>query len=105
MDFTGTDVAVSHPNPEQEDLPASPVLMVATVDGILRFYTFSHVDKASARLVQPPRPVPAIFSGLLRPGRLCAMGFSMTQDANSWCCQKWEKGLCSACAACKPIAR
>ncbi len=67
MDFTSTSIKIPHTNSEKDDLPASPVLMVATVDGILRFYTLSHVTKASARLVQPPRPVPDISPDLLAP--------------------------------------
>ena len=70
MDFTSTGIVVPHTNPEKEDLPASPVLLVATVDGLLRFYTLSHAEKASARLVQPPRPVPAIAAELLPAGMI-----------------------------------
>lgn len=79
MDFTSTGVAVPHTDPEKDDLPASPVLLVATVDGVLRFYTFSHTDRASGRLVQLPRSVPAIAPELLASGASCLpLSMSMT---------------------------
>ena len=68
MDLTSTGVAVPHTDPEKDDLPASPVLLVATVDGVLRFYTFSHTSRASGRLVQPPRSVPSVGPELLALG-------------------------------------
>ena len=78
MDFTSTQVTVPNTNPEKDDLPASPVLLVATVDGILRFYTFSHTEKASSRLVQPPRPVTDVAPELLAPG-VAAAGHTTAQ--------------------------
>ena len=79
MDFTSTGVAVPHTDPEKDDLPASPVLLVATVDGVLRFYTFSHTDRASGRLVQPPRSVPPTAPELLASGvSFLSLSTSMT---------------------------
>ncbi|KAK9835807.1 hypothetical protein WJX74_008389 [Apatococcus lobatus] len=78
MDFTSTGVDVPHLDPEKDDLQASPVLLVATVDGILRFYTFSHTDKTSGRLVQPPRSITSISPELLASG---TEGTQLLQDA------------------------
>ena len=60
MDLTATGVAVHHPTDAAEpDLPASPVLVVATSDAKLRFFVLSHTTRPLAGLVAPPTPVPA----------------------------------------------
>lgn len=47
------------PDPEKGQLKPSPLLLVATTDGVLRFFTFSHSQKAlSHQIVAPPIPYP-----------------------------------------------
>eukprot|EP00208_Stichococcus_sp_RCC1054_P003183 CAMPEP_0206136190 /NCGR_PEP_ID=MMETSP1473-20131121/1422_1 /ASSEMBLY_ACC=CAM_ASM_001109 /TAXON_ID=1461547 /ORGANISM="Stichococcus sp, Strain RCC1054" /LENGTH=2071 /DNA_ID=CAMNT_0053528535 /DNA_START=130 /DNA_END=6345 /DNA_ORIENTATION=+ len=46
VDYTSTQVAVHHPlDPAEPDLPPSPVLVVATSDAKLHFYTLSHLQR------------------------------------------------------------
>jgi len=59
LDTTSTQVPVPHPlDPEAEDLPPAPVLLVATSDGKLRFYAAGHLRRPMQGVVRPPKPLP-----------------------------------------------
>ena len=60
IDLTSTQVQVPNPNPEKGDLPPSPVLVVATSDGQLRFFTLGCTDATLPPTVHPPTPAPPI---------------------------------------------
>ena len=63
MDTTSTQVPVQHPlDAEAEDMPPAPVLVVATSDGKLRFYTVGHLTRPMEGVVRPPAPLPAVPS-------------------------------------------
>ena len=51
-------VEVLHPNPEKGDVAASPVLIVATSDGVLRFFTLGSTSPHDSCIVQAPKPAP-----------------------------------------------
>jgi hypothetical protein len=72
IDLTCVDVEVDDPNPEKGPLKPSPVLLVATTDGVLRFFTFSSDRAATSEqlasdaweyppLTQPPPPMPGVL--------------------------------------------
>lgn len=56
VDYTSVQVAVHHPlDPAEPDLPPSPVLVVATSDAKLHFYTLSHLKRPPPEgSVRPP---------------------------------------------------
>ena len=53
LDFTSPG-AVPHPNPEKEDLEGAPLLILATSDGVLRFYRFANTAKSVEGVVRTP---------------------------------------------------
>ena len=58
--MTSTQVPVPHPlDAEADDLPPAPVLLVATSDGKLRFYTAGHLRRPMQGVVRPPVPLPS----------------------------------------------
>ena len=61
---------IPHPmNPDAKDLVPTPLLLVATTDGVLRFYCFGHVKKQQV-LTTVPEPVPTqLPSALLDSAR------------------------------------
>jgi hypothetical protein len=74
FDLTSCEVEVWDPDPEKGQLKASPVLLVATSDGVLRFFTFSHSQKAlTQQIVAPPMeyslpaPLPGPLARLVPP--------------------------------------
>lgn len=67
MDFTSTGVEVLPPDPESPPLEASPVLLVATSDEVLRFFTFGHLSKFTKGLVAAPLPLKEIQPRLATP--------------------------------------
>ena len=54
LDFTCLQ-KVHHPNIEKPDLLGAPVLVIATSDGVLRFYSFGNTDKSTEGLLAPAR--------------------------------------------------
>jgi len=79
LDFTAPG-GVPHPNLEREDVAGSPLLAVATSDGVLRFYRFASTEKSLEGVVTPPleliREAPAFATGqegafLRLPGLSC----------------------------------
>ena len=68
VDTTSTQVSVQHPlDAEADDLPPAPVLLVATSDGKLRFYTAGHLKLPMEGIVRPPAPLPPVPSVSRRP--------------------------------------
>lgn len=52
-------VAVPYPlDQEKPDAPAGALLLVATVDGVLRLYRLANFSRADAALAAPPERVP-----------------------------------------------
>lgn len=59
LDYTSSQVVVPHPfDPTAPDLPACPVLFVATSDGVFRTYAFGNLNSMSS-LVHEPETIPA----------------------------------------------
>lgn len=52
--------AVPHPNPEKADVPAAPLLVIATSDAVLRFFRFACTARNSQAIIHPPRPLPRV---------------------------------------------
>ena len=83
VDLTSVQVPVLHPNPEKGNLPPSPVLIVATSDGQLRFFTLGSTAEADAGIVQPRRPVP-------EPAYLQRLSPEVSSAAVWGSCQQWQ---------------
>lgn len=59
VDLTSTQLAVHNPlDTAEPDLPPSPLLVAATSDAKLQFYTLSHLRRPLAGIVSPPTPIP-----------------------------------------------
>ena len=59
LDMTSTQVPVPHPlDAEADDLAPAPMLLAATSDGKLRFYTAGHLRRPMQGVVRPPTPLP-----------------------------------------------
>lgn len=59
VDLSSVNVSVYHPiDPEAADLPPCPILLVATSDGKLRFYTWGHMQRDLAGVVRTAAPLP-----------------------------------------------
>ena len=67
MDLTSVGVAVQSPDPEAPPLPPAPLLLVATSDGALRLFTFSHTGQPTQGVVAPPLPLSAAAPALAQP--------------------------------------
>jgi nuclear pore complex protein Nup214 len=57
VDLTSTRVEVWGPDPEAPPLPPAPLLAVATSDGALRLFTFSHRERPTQGIVAPALPL------------------------------------------------
>jgi len=67
IDLTATGVIVQHPTDETApDLPAQPLLWVATSDGVFRAYTFGSLSQ-SRSCVTEPRDLPPVHMDALNP--------------------------------------
>lgn len=64
MDLTAVGVEVLPPDPEAEPLPPAPLLVVATSDGALRLFTFSHASRPTQGIVNPPLPLQDVHPAL-----------------------------------------
>ncbi len=67
MDFTSVDIEVMPPDPEASALPPSPVLLVATSDSALRFFTFAHMTKSTEGVVAPALPLSDTLPPMVAP--------------------------------------
>ena len=59
MDLTAVGVKVQPPDPEDDPLPPAPLLVVATSDGVLCLFTFSHLSRPTQGIVRQPLPLQA----------------------------------------------
>ena len=57
FDFTYS-VSVPHPNPEKVPLLGAPLLLIATSDGVLRFYRFGSTTKGIQGVITAPKILP-----------------------------------------------
>lgn len=68
VDLTSMQLAVHNPlDPAEPDFPPSPLLVAATSDAKLRFYTLSHLRRPLAGLVAPATPISAGMPPLAAP--------------------------------------
>ena len=96
MDFTSVGVRVEHPDPEENLLPPGPLLLVATSDGALRLFTFSHTGKPTDGIVAPPLPLEYTAPILAEPvARVRLMFFLHAALNSSTLCQ--ATSTASAC--------
>ena len=57
LDLSSVALWVLHPDPEKPLLPPSPLLLVATSDAQLRFFTLAHLSRTTEGIVAPPLPL------------------------------------------------
>lgn len=60
MDLTTMGVEVRLRDPEEDPLPPAPLLVVATSDGALRLFSFSHASRPTQGIVRQPLPLQAV---------------------------------------------
>ena len=60
MDLTTTGMEVRLRDPEEDPLPPAPLLVVATSDGALRLFSFSHASRPTQGTVRQPLPLQAV---------------------------------------------
>ena len=60
MDLTTMGVEVRLRDPEEDPLPPAPLLVVATSDGTLRLFSFSHASRPTQGIVKQPLPLQAV---------------------------------------------
>lgn len=86
VDLTSVGVEVESPDPEAPPLPPAPLLLVATSDGALRLFTFSHAQRPTEGLVAPPLPLSAAVPTLAQP--------PAAEQASAWTAPAHARSLC-----------